>query len=166
MSWNSEKEEKLKKLWGKGSTASEIAQIIGGVTRNAVIGKVWRLGLSVKSGVHKVKKPKEERKNLANSGKKISIKSKFKSILLDKNFEPENPKSLEELTEKTCKWPLGGHPNEESFYFCGRSSMKGYSYCRLHVLYSFQIRGDNKEDGLSTEEAIPKFIEEKIKSAG
>ena len=39
MSWNLEKEEKLKKLWGKGNTASEIAQIIGGVTRNAVIGK-------------------------------------------------------------------------------------------------------------------------------
>ena len=164
MSWNSEKEEKLKKLWGKGSTASEIAQIIGGVTRNAVIGKVWRLGLSVKSGTQKIKKSKEEKKNLTNSEKKISIKSKFKSILLDKNFEPENPKSLEELTEKTCKWPTG-HPNEESFYFCGRSPVKGYSYCRLHVLYSFQIRGDNKEDGLSAEEAIPKFIEEKIKSA-
>ena len=164
MSWNLEKEEKLKKLWGKGSTASQIAQIIGGVTRNAVIGKAFRLNLSVKSGTQKIKKSKEERKNLTNSEKKISIKSKFKSILLDKNFEPENPKSLEELTEKTCKWPTG-HPNEESFYFCGRSPVKGYSYCRLHVLYSFQIRGDNKEDGLSAEEAIPKFIEEKIKSA-
>ena len=164
MSWNLEKEEKLKKLWGKGSTASEIAQIIGGVTRNAVIGKAHRLKLATKSGIHKVKKSKEERKNLTNSDKKISIRSKFKSILLDKNFEPESPKSLEELSEKTCKWPVG-HPNEENFYFCGRSSIKGYSYCRLHVLYSFQIRGDNKEDGLSAEEAIPKFIEEKIKSA-
>ena len=164
MSWNLEKEEKLKKLWGKGSTASQIAQIIGGVTRNAVIGKAHRLKLATKSGIHKVKKSKEERKNLTNSDKKISIRSKFKSILLDKNFEPESPKSLEELSEKTCKWPVG-HPNEENFYFCGRSSIKGYSYCRLHVLYSFQIRGDNKEDGLSAEEAIPKFIEEKIKSA-
>ena len=163
--WNFDKEEKLKKLWGKGNTASEIAQIIGGVTRNAVIGKAHRLNLATKSSIHKVKKSKEESKNLSNNGKKVSIKSKFKSILLDKNFEPENPKSLEELTEKDCKWPLGGHPNEESFYFCGRSSMKGYSYCRLHVLYSFQIRGDNKEDGLSTEEAVPKFIEEKIKSS-
>ena len=56
MSWNSEKEEKLKKLWGKGSTASEIAQIIGGVSRNAVIGKAFRLNLSVKSGTQKIKK--------------------------------------------------------------------------------------------------------------
>jgi len=164
MSWNLEKEEKLKKLWGKGNTASEIAQIIGGVTRNAVIGKAHRLNLASKSGIHKAKKYKEESKKLSSNNKKVSIRSKFKSILLDKNFEPENPKSLEELTEKTCKWPIG-HPNEESFYFCGRSSIKGYSYCRLHVLYSFQIRGDNKEDGLSAEEAVPKFIEEKIKSA-
>ena len=164
MSWNSEKEEKLKKLWGKGNTASEIAQIIGGVTRNVVIGKAHRLNLATKSAFQKVKKSKEERKSLASGDKKVSIKSRFKSILLDKNFEPENPKTLEELTEKTCKWPIG-HPNEESFYFCGRSPIKGYSYCRLHVLYSFQIRGDNKEDGLSTEEAVPKFIEEKIKSA-
>ena len=164
MSWNLEKEEKLKKLWGKGNTASEIAQIIGGVTRNAVIGKAHRLNLATKSAFQNVKKSKEERKSLASGDKKVSIKSRFKSILLDKNFEPENPKTLEELTEKTCKWPIG-HPNEESFYFCGRSPIKGYSYCRLHVLYSFQIRGDNKEDGLSTEEAVPKFIEEKIKSA-
>ena len=60
MSWNLEKEEKLKKLWGKGNTASEIAQIIGGVTRNAVIGKAHRLNLATKSGIHKVKKSKEK----------------------------------------------------------------------------------------------------------
>ena len=48
MSWTPEKVEKLKDLWGKGSTASEIAQILGGVTRNAVIGKAHRLNLSAK----------------------------------------------------------------------------------------------------------------------
>ena len=78
MSWNLEKEEKLKKLWGKGSTASQIAEIIGGgVTRNAVIGKAHRLNLATKSGIQKIKKSKEESKSLANSGKKISMKSKF-----------------------------------------------------------------------------------------
>ena len=55
MSWNLEREEKLRKLWGKGNTASEIAQIIGGVTRNAVIGKAHRLNLATKSGVQKIK---------------------------------------------------------------------------------------------------------------
>ena len=63
MSWNLEKEEKLKKLWGKGNTASQIAQIIGGVTRNAVIGKAHRLNLATKPSSQKIKKSKEERKS-------------------------------------------------------------------------------------------------------
>ena len=164
MSWTEEKVAKLRELWGKGNTASQIAQIIGGVTRNAVIGKAHRLNLATKSGFHKVKKSKEERKNLGGSGKKISIRSKFKSILLDKNFEPENPKSLEELTEKTCKWPIG-HPNEESFYFCGRKPEEDFPYCKLHVLYAFQPKGQ-KEDVLDKDDEVPEFIEKKVKSAG
>ena len=163
MSWNLEREEKLRKLWGKGNTASEIAQIIGGVTRNAVIGKAHRLNLATKSGVQKIKKSKEERKNLANGGKKISIRSKFKSILLDKNFEQENPIKLEELTDLTCRWPIG-HPHEENFYFCGRKPMEKFPYCKLHVLYAFQPKNAKEEDQI-TEEDIPKFIEKKIKSA-
>ena len=67
----------------------------------------------------------------------MSRKSKFKSILLDKNFEPEKPTSLEELTETTCRWPIG-HPDEEGFYFCGRKPIEDFSYCKLHVLYAFQ----------------------------
>ena len=53
-------------------------------------------------------------------------RGKFKSLIIDKNFEPENPKQLEELDENSCKWPIG-HPNEKSFYFCGRSSLKDFS---------------------------------------
>ena len=98
MSWTPERVSKLKELWGKGNTASQIAEIIGDVTRNAVIGKAHRLNLATKSAFQKVKKSKEERKSLASGDKKVSIKSRFKSILLDKNFEPEHPKTLEELT--------------------------------------------------------------------
>ena len=54
MSWTPEKVEKLKELWGKGNTASEIAQILGGVTRNAVIGKAHRLNLSGKIQTKKI----------------------------------------------------------------------------------------------------------------
>ena len=93
----------------------------------------------------------------------MSRKAKFQSILLDKNFEAENPKSLEELTEKTCKWPIG-HPNEEKFYFCGRKPEGEFPYCKLHVLYAFQPK-NQKEDDLGSDE-IPEFIEKKIKSAG
>jgi len=91
----------------------------------------------------------------------MSRKAKFQSILLDKNFEAENPKALEELTEKTCKWPIG-HPNEERFYFCGRKPESDFPYCKLHVLYAFQPK-NQKEDDLGDE--IPEFIEKKIKSA-
>ena len=59
-------------------------------------------------------------------------KSKFKSLIIEKDFEPENPKQLEELDENSCKWPIG-HPDEKSFYFCGRSSLKDFSYCKLHL---------------------------------
>ena len=159
--WTEEKESKLKELWGKGKTASQIAQILGGVSRNAVIGKAHRLNLAKKT-IAKITKTNNEATN-QNKELKVSRRSRFKSLLLDKNFEPENPKSLEDLDEKTCKWPIG-HPDEENFYFCGRSSIKGFSYCKLHVLYAFQPK-NFKDEPISKEDDIPKFIEKKIKSA-
>ena len=71
-------------------------------------------------------------------------KSKFKSLIIEKDFEPENPKQLEELDESSCKWPIG-HPDEKSFYFCGRSSLKDFSYCKLHLLYAYQPKGKKEE---------------------
>ena len=120
MSWTPEKVEKLKELWGKGSTASEIAQILGGVTRNAVIGKAHRLNLSGK--IQTKKNPSFTSNNINEENKfprKNLRRGKFKSLIIDKDFEPENPKQLEELDENSCKWPIG-HPNEDNFYFCGR----------------------------------------------
>ena len=163
MSWTPEKVEKLKELWGKGNTASEIAQILGGVTRNAVIGKAHRLNLS---GKIQTKKSSSATTNNNDNENKISRKNfrrgKFKSLIIDKDFEPENPKQLEELDENSCKWPIG-HPNEKSFYFCGRSSLKDFSYCKLHLLYAYQPKG-KKEEAVVKDE-IPEFIEKKIKSA-
>ena len=93
----------------------------------------------------------------------MSRKAKFKSLLLDKDFEPENPVQLEELTDETCKWPIG-HPPEKDFYFCGRRPLEKFPYCKLHVLYAFQPKNAKEED-IITDEDIPKFIERKIKSA-
>tara|TARA_X000000950_G_C13649172_1_gene550912 strand:- start:303 stop:803 length:501 start_codon:yes stop_codon:yes gene_type:complete len=166
MSWTPEKVEKLKELWGKGNTASEIAQILGGVTRNAVIGKAHRLNLS---GKIQTKKSSSFVANNGNDGNKISHKNlrrgKFKSLIIEKDFEPENPKQLEELDENSCKWPIG-HPNEDNFYFCGRTSLKDFSYCKLHLLYAFQPK-NKKEDvlGKDKDNEVPKFIRSKIKSA-
>jgi len=165
MSWTSEKVEKLKELWSKGYTASQIAQTLGDTTRNAVIGKAHRLNLEARAPSKQSSSSKSK-----DSGKQtskripapMSRKARFQSILLDKNFEAENPKSLEELTENTCKWPIG-HPNEEKFYFCGRKPEGEFPYCKLHVLYAFQPK-NQKEDDLGDE--IPEFIEKKVKSAG
>ena len=163
MSWDAEKVEKLKELWGKGFTASQIAEKLGGTTRNAVIGKAHRLNLEARAPS---KKSSSNQNNNYKSSKKpmqhMTRKQKFQSILLDKNFEPENPKSLEELTETTCKWPIG-HPDEDNFYFCGRKPEQDFPYCKLHVLYAFQPK-NQKEDDLGDE--IPEFIEKKVKSAG
>ena len=164
MSWTEEKVAKLKELWGKGSTASQIAEIIGGISRNAVIGKAHRLNLSAKIKTRTA----TSNENFENSVSEKNIKpkrgrrSKFKSLIIEKDFEPENPKQLEELDENLCKWPIG-HPNEKSFYFCGRTSLKDFSYCKLHLLYAYQPKG-KKEEG-SDKDEVPQYIGKKIKTA-
>ena len=164
MSWTEEKVNKLKELWGKGNTASQIAEVIGGITRNAVIGKAHRLNLSAKiktraaSSKENFNVSAENRENKIKRGRR----SKFKSLIIEKDFEPENPKQLEELDENSCKWPIG-HPDEKSFYFCGRTSLKDFSYCKLHLLYAYQPKG--KKDDLVDKDEVPEFIGKKIKSA-
>ena len=164
MSWTEEKVLKLKELWGKGKTASQIAEIIGWISRNAVIGKAHRLNLSAKIKTRSVSSHDSKKTgSQKNSFKKFGRRSKFKSLIIEKDFEPENPKQLEELDENSCKWPIG-HPDESSFYFCGRKSLKDFSYCKLHLLYAFQPKG-KKEDASDKDSEIPHFIEKKIKSA-
>ena len=167
MSWNEEKVTKLKELWGHGSTASQIAEIIGGVSRNAVIGKAHRLNLSskikVRSTLSNQSFHNSEEGN--NSKQKRLRKSKFQSLIIEKNFEPESPKKLEELDESSCKWPVG-HPEEASFYFCGRSSLKDFSYCKLHLLYAYQQKSKGKEEEtVDKDEEIPQYAEKKTNTA-
>ena len=164
MSWTPEKEQKLKDLWKKGHTASQIAELLGDTTRNAVIGKAHRLNLQARAPSKQTSSNKQNPKQSKRTNQTMSRKSKFKSILLDKNFESEKPTSLEGLTDHTCRWPIG-HPDQESFYFCGRKPIEDFPYCKLHVLYAFQPK-NQKEDVLDKEDEIPEFIEKKVKSAG
>ena len=164
MSWNLEREKKLRELWKKGHTASQIAEMLGGTTRNAVIGKAHRLNLQARATSKKPAAMVNAENNNTQEVKtqKLSRKAKFKALLLDKNFEPENPKKLEELTDQTCRWPIG-HPFEKKFYFCGRKPMEKFPYCQLHVLYAF-IPKNAKEEDIITEEDLPVY-DKKIKSA-
>ena len=165
MSWTDEKVNKLRDLWGKGQTASQIAEIIGGVSRNAVIGKAHRLNLSAKI---KTRASISQNKNGGvlqsnNILKKGSRKQKFRSLLLDKNFEPAKNLQLEDLNESTCKY-MEGHPDEKDSSFCGRKTIEKFSYCPLHLMIVFQPKG-KKEDIADKDEEVPKFIEKKVKSA-
>ena len=164
MSWTEEKVAKLRELWGKGNTASQIAEIIGGISRNAVIGKAHRLNLSAKIKTRTAISSQnfDNSANEKNVRTKRGRRSKFKSLIIEKDFEPENPKQLEELDENSCKWPIG-HPDEKSFYFWGRSSLKDFSYCKLHLLYAYQPKG--KKEDVTDREDVPEFIDKKIQSA-
>ena len=165
MSWDEKKIEILRNEWGKGKTASQIAELIGGVSRNAVIGKAHRLNLSAKIKTRSATSNQNFENSIdeKNTKTKKFRRSKFKSLIIEKDFEPENPKQLEELTDNNCKYPIG-HPNEKNFYFCGRKSLKDFSYCKLHLLYAFQPK-NKKEEVIEKDTEVPKFIQKKIKSA-
>ena len=133
MSWTYERIEKLKQLWEEGLTASRIAAELGDVTRNAVIGKAHRLGLSgrmaSKSSNNGISIIRKKRLNLAKSQKVIDI-----SPVID---EPMNPTSFQDIKDGLCRWPLG-EPEESDFMFCGRNTKEGVVYCQSHHKQAYQ----------------------------
>ena len=187
MAWSDERVAVLKKMWLEGNSASEIAKVLGNITRNAVIGKVHRLGLSnrdtniSKSGAsptkaiknvkrgrppkisqepkkrgrpQKTKGPKDFREKTNDADQSISSSANSKlshesnlEVVSDlseetiKNLlkvEMKSKKiSLMELTERTCKWPIGD-PATDTFWFCGHESEPGKPYCKTHISIAFQ----------------------------
>ena len=187
MAWSEERVAILKKMWLEGNSASEITKELGNITRNAVIGKVHRLGLSnrdtsvSKSGSSTTKatksvkrgRPPKINQEVKKRGRPIKLKdpqdlrrslegkekSKTSSadevikdsdeIKVDSDFSEETLKnllkvekqskkiSLMELTERTCKWPIGD-PATDNFWFCGHQSEPGKPYCETHISIAFQ----------------------------
>ena len=180
MSWTDERVELLKKMWSEGQSASQIAKELGGVTRNAVIGKVHRLGLSNRTAGTPAPAAKPEPK--AKPAPKAEAKAKpaprteaARPVASDAENKPSVPArrqiipagqplppqpsaneispealakvnevekkakkiSLMELTERTCKWPVGD-PATEDFWFCGLPVQSGKPYCEAHVGVAFQ----------------------------
>mgnify|MGYP001818674747 CR=1 FL=1 len=193
MSWTDERVETLKKMWGEGQSASQIAKELGGVTRNAVIGKVHRLGLSNRAGsggaaatkAAAKEKPAVATKPAAKPGPKakpapvpaikeeleldengIPISAARRAIIPAGQPLPPQPSANEispealakvsevekgakritlmELTEKTCKWPVGD-PATDDFWFCGLSVQQGKPYCEAHVGVAFQPMSSRRD---------------------
>ena len=133
MSWTHERIEHLKKLWEAGHTASNIATELGGITRNAVIGKAHRLGLSgrmkSKSKVSSVSIVRRKKMPANRNSKIIELTTSVS--------EPMNPISFAGIKDGLCRWPLG-EPEELDFKFCGRSSNDGVVYCDEHHSLAYQ----------------------------
>ena len=164
MSWTEEKVNKLKELWGKGQTASQIAEIIGGISRNAVIGKAHRLNLSAKIKTRSaISSNTDVIKSKNNQIQQRGKKNKFRSLLLNRDFEPARNLQLEELTDETCKY-MEGHPSDKESTFCGRRNVDKFSYCPLHLIIVFSPK-NKKDEEVDKEDEVPRFIEKKIKSA-
>ena len=189
MSWTDDRVEILKKLWTEGQSASQIAKELGGVTRNAVIGKVHRLGMSNRatsssssksdtksktsvksmsdtkrvsnktsaSKVTSANSPSEPRSNVTSlrrqiipagqplppqpSANEISPEALARVSEIEKKAKKI---SLLELTERTCKWPVGD-PATEEFWFCGLPSQAGKPYCEAHVGVAFQPMSQRRD---------------------
>ena len=152
MSWTDERVELLKKLWQDGLSASQIAGELGGVTRNAVIGKVHRLGLSGRGQpTSSIKRARRPRQTSAPRRPRRMTSIGNAALKLDVDAAPEHymqPRevvvipiakklSIEMLTEKTCKWPIGD-PTHDDFHFCGHDSNEGAPYCKYHSGVAYQ----------------------------
>ena len=150
MSWTDERVEILKKLWQDGLSASQIAAELGGVTRNAVIGKVHRLGLSGRG--QPTSSIKRQRRTHSGGGRRtrtvtygnLALKQSVDALpepelVPRRNVVVPIPKKLTifQLTEQTCKWPVGD-PGLEDFHFCGHDSLDNRPYCEYHASVAYQ----------------------------
>jgi len=183
MAWTDERVEVLKKMWGEGQSASQIAKELGGVTRNAVIGKVHRLGLSNRTGGGGTAKPVARDKAKTVPKPRAAARAEAKPAVIPEpvkrppgplrrpiipagqplppqpsanEISPEALASVREvekkakrinlmdLTERTCKWPIGD-PATDEFWFCGLSVKSGKPYCEAHVSVAFQPMSSRRD---------------------
>ena len=139
--WTDDRIETLKKMWAEGLSASQIARALGEVTRNAVIGKVHRLGLSGRASPARV-----ERARPVSQARPMLRAAPQHIQAVEEPLEPmpENPVSVLDLTGSVCKWPIGD-PSEANFRFCGRKSRANAPYCEAHARMAYQPAQNRKD---------------------
>lgn len=170
ISWTDERVETLKKLWSEGLSASQIATELGGVTRNAVIGKVHRLGLSGRAkapssqpAAQRPRKPAAAPSQARTTARPqpgpmtvgaTALKADIVPVVRSqpapapKVYSLSDPPLVEnasilQLTEQTCKWPVGD-PGQDGFHFCARRSEVGIPYCGYHSRIAYQPVADRR----------------------
>jgi GcrA cell cycle regulator len=163
MTWTDERVELLKKLWADGLSASRIAAELGGVSRNSVIGKVHRLGLSgraksASASVPRQRKPRVHHQHMmriARPGVRGNT-ALAPMPIYEADLEPE-PQVIEniipigqrctilELTESTCRWPIGD-PSAADFFFCGGKTLEGLPYCGYHSRIAYQPVSERRRE--------------------
>jgi GcrA cell cycle regulator len=152
MTWTDERVELLKKLWSDGLSASQIAAELGGITRNAVIGKVHRLGLSgrAKSPSSTAPRPRKPRsaqmlriaarpamRGNTALAQAFEVELEPEPIPYDNVIPMHQRRGILELNEQTCRWPIGD-PGSAEFFFCGGQSLGGLPYCAYHARVAYQ----------------------------
>ena len=157
LNWSDDRVEQLKTLWTEGLSASQIARALGGVTRNAVIGKVHRLGLSGRAKSPSTAAPRQRKARPAQMVR-VSRPMARGNTALAQAFEVElDPDpiaydnvvpmsqrlSLLELNEATCHWPIGD-PSSSEFFFCGGKALTSLPYCAHHSRIAYQPASDRR----------------------
>lgn len=158
MTWTDERVELLKKLWADGLSASQIAGELGGITRNAVIGKVHRLGLSGRakspsSSAPRARKPRSHMLRVSRTAIRgntalalaYDIEPEPEPELVDSIIPMEQRRTLLQLNEETCRWPVGD-PAGADFFFCGGPPATGLPYCPHHSRVAYQPAVDRRRD--------------------
>ncbi|HEU4985709.1 MAG TPA: GcrA family cell cycle regulator [Rhizobiaceae bacterium] len=165
MNWTDERVETLKKLWAEGLSASQIAAQLGGVSRNAVIGKVHRLKLSSRGRATSTP-PRQKKSSHSNGTVRTQrpsrpVTASIGATALQAQFDVEpvarqylrpvenvvvpisRDLKLVELTERTCKWP-NGDPLSEDFSFCGNDAGESGPYCAYHSRIAYQPAAERR----------------------
>jgi GcrA cell cycle regulator len=145
MSWTEERVAQLRQLWGNGKSASEIAEILGGVSRNAVIGKAHRLELSGRPSPIKRKDGEDEEEGVVAT---VTAEAPPAVEKVPAKPVPERKPggaTILNLTERMCKWPIGD-PRDKDFHFCGKAAHGNLPYCAEHAAIAYQPPGKRRDE--------------------